>query len=214
MSQSSPESKQKWIDVNRHRRPAINRSNKLRNFYGISPEDYQKMLEAQEHRCLICRRQFVLEPRNNERYPHLDHDHGSGWIRGILCSNCNAGGIGMLGDDCDLLQSAVEYLISNATPTEFSIIEARACLRKKSRGNTLTRTEETKQRLRTAKLGTPAWNKGKAWDEKTRIKMSESAIARWANADEAQKAPLLANLAAGRTSEAANKKWKVRLGKF
>ena len=41
-----------------------------------------------------------------------------------------------------------------------------------------------------------------------------SAIARWANADEAQKAPLLANLAAGRTSEAANKKWKVRLGKF
>lgn len=64
------------------------------------------MLAAQNGGCAIC---STTTPDGNARRFHVDHDHETGKIRGLLCHSCNTG-IGKLRDDPDLLLSAVAYL--------------------------------------------------------------------------------------------------------
>ena len=179
MGQPSKESKQRWLDANKEKRPSINRNCRLRTFYGISPEEYDAMLERQGGKCAICECKFVTEPRGNAQSPHLDHEHNSGWIRGILCNNCNHA-IGILGEDVKRMERAIEYLILNVPPPEFNIFMARERLKKKP-----SYSDERKENLRLQMTGNkfregiPAWNKGKEWDEETRKKMSLSAKKRW-----------------------------------
>ncbi len=59
--------------------------NRRRN-YGMTEEQYQRVLKEQDGRCACCRDEFVGTP-------HVDHVHGSNPIvvRGLLCRFCNAG---------------------------------------------------------------------------------------------------------------------------
>ena len=61
--------------------------------YGIDVPDYERILEEQGGGCYICGKQ--PEPK---RALDIDHDHKTGKVRGLLCSNHNRG-LGMLGDD-------------------------------------------------------------------------------------------------------------------
>jgi hypothetical protein len=72
----------------------------LRRRYGITGSDFDEMLAAQQGRCAIC---GAPGPQ------HVDHDHRNGWVRGILCFNCN-GGLGQFKDDPKLLAGAYTYL--------------------------------------------------------------------------------------------------------
>jgi hypothetical protein len=126
--QPSAEAKQRWLRANKHARTETNKNWKLRAVYGTTPEEYQNLLKQQNYKCVICNIEFVMEPRNNARYPHLDHEHSSGWIRGILCSNCNHA-IGLLGEDIERMEKAVEYIISNSAPPEFNLINAKESCR-------------------------------------------------------------------------------------
>lgn len=51
--------------------------------YGLSVEDYNAMLIAQEGRCAICKR---IKKKLNLA---VDHNHKTGAVRGLLCAPCN-----------------------------------------------------------------------------------------------------------------------------
>lgn len=69
--------------------------------YGVSLDDYEAQYAAQAGMCSIC-------GQLNETL-HIDHNHQSGDVRGLLCHNCNTA-IGQLNDDEDRLLAAIMYL--------------------------------------------------------------------------------------------------------
>ena len=81
------------------------RRHNLKHFFGITPEDYDKMLEKQRSLCAICERHVS----NFKKRLAVDHCHHTGKIRGLLCASCNSG-LGKLQDDVDYLESAILYL--------------------------------------------------------------------------------------------------------
>jgi hypothetical protein len=74
----------------------------LKYEYNLSMDDFASLLQSQDNKCAICQDPF-------SKTPHVDHDHTTGKIRGLLCNNCNAG-IGFLKDSPKLLRLAIEYL--------------------------------------------------------------------------------------------------------
>jgi len=77
----------------------------IRRQYGISMQEFDKLLEFQKHGCAICNKPITkLSKRMN-----IDHDHKTGQVRGLLCSGCNTG-LGHLGDDIEGLKRALKYL--------------------------------------------------------------------------------------------------------
>ena len=70
--------------------------------YGLSMEQYEALLAKQGGVCAICAKP-PAEP------PVVDHCHGTGKVRGLLCRNCNSG-LGLFGDDHGLLAAAIAYL--------------------------------------------------------------------------------------------------------
>ena len=82
----------------------------LRANYGMTVEDYDAMWLAQRGQCAICGRASSLrgQGRGSQRLA-VDHDHGTGAVRGLLCGMCN-GGLGLFDDDPARLRLAIEYL--------------------------------------------------------------------------------------------------------
>lgn len=72
--------------------------------YGLAPGQYDEMVRAQDDRCAICR-----TPDAGGRRWHVDHDHGTGKVRGLLCSSCNLG-IGKMQDNPARLRAAAAYI--------------------------------------------------------------------------------------------------------
>lgn len=50
-----------------------------------------------------------MASRSSKFKLHVDHDHVSGKMRGLLCQKCNHG-IGLMGEDPDRLRRAARYL--------------------------------------------------------------------------------------------------------
>lgn len=78
---------------------------KLRD-YGLTVEDYERLVEKQGNRCACC---GASEPGRGHVRWCVDHDHATGLVRGLLCHRCNAG-IGLLGDNLESVMRAVIYL--------------------------------------------------------------------------------------------------------
>ena len=72
--------------------------------YGITFRQKQKMKGVQEGKCMICR-----ENLEDGIYTHVDHNHETGEVRGILCSSCNLM-IGLSKDNPDILREAASYI--------------------------------------------------------------------------------------------------------
>lgn len=80
----------------------------LQRHYGIDLAALDATLEAQHCHCPICARYF---PKNSRAW-HVDHDHDSGKVRGVICTNCNTM-LGQSQDNPDTLRRAAEYLEKN-----------------------------------------------------------------------------------------------------
>ena len=76
----------------------------LKRKYGISPEEYDVLLDRQGGGCAICGR-----PPTPGISLHVDHDHLTGCIRGLLCFQCN-NALGDFEDSHERLQLALHYL--------------------------------------------------------------------------------------------------------
>jgi len=86
------------------RRKKYMRNRRLMEWYGITVEQFESMVEAQSNRCAICGEEF-----NNNNWACVDHNHDTKKIRDILCNRCNK----MLGDAKEstlILQAGIEYL--------------------------------------------------------------------------------------------------------
>lgn len=94
-----------WAQANPDKRRAA-----LVRRYGITVEQYNVMYEAQAGRCAVCGGTDSGDPRFNTL--HIDHDHKTGAVRGLLCSRCNRG-MGSFSDDPDRLLAAAAYLLRN-----------------------------------------------------------------------------------------------------
>jgi len=77
------------------------RNSNLKTLYGISLADYDELVIKQNNGCAICgvwKKTF-----------HVDHDHTTGKVRGLLCVSCNSG-LGKFNDTIEGLEKAIAYL--------------------------------------------------------------------------------------------------------
>lgn len=88
------------------------RRSHLKTKYGITPEEFDRLLKTQGGKCAICGDANLRDERGFR--PHVDHSHRTGQVRGILCGRCNKG-IGALRDDPEIVRRALFYLERNAT---------------------------------------------------------------------------------------------------
>lgn len=78
----------------------------IKNMYGLSKEDYLELLVNQDNKCALCMKPFEGFV---DTQIHIDHCHETNKVRGILCMPCNVG-LGMLGDNEEGLQRALDYV--------------------------------------------------------------------------------------------------------
>lgn len=82
----------------------VTRSHHLNVKYGITQDDFTKMLVEQDGLCAICG-----EPEYQSKALAVDHCHATGKNRALLCQSCNTG-IGKLKEDPALLRAAANYV--------------------------------------------------------------------------------------------------------
>lgn len=73
--------------------------------YGITPDILVDMNVKCGGRCQVC----GDPPSGRTKRLHIDHDHQTGRVRGLLCGPCNLA-IGKLKDSPELLRRAASYL--------------------------------------------------------------------------------------------------------
>jgi Recombination endonuclease VII len=106
----------------RRKRPLVDRTQHLRSTFGLSLEDYDSLLRQQGGGCAIC----GSRSRGNISL-HVDHDHESGLVRGLLCVRCN-NGLGQFKESFRLMSRAADYVDSGG------FVKSRvAALRQKAR---------------------------------------------------------------------------------
>jgi F420-0:gamma-glutamyl ligase-like protein len=105
---SSAKSK-KWAIDNPNVWERQKRKSHLKKKYGITIDDYDKMVIQQNNSCAIC--EGVLIDSRGFR-PHVDHCHETGKVRGVLCGDCNKA-LGMFKDSIERIQKAYNYLLKN-----------------------------------------------------------------------------------------------------
>lgn len=81
------------------------RSEKRFKQYGITRDHFIALLRAQNEQCPGCAAPLTSDGKET----HIDHDHATGKVRGLLCQNCNRA-LGMVKDSVEVLLRLGVYL--------------------------------------------------------------------------------------------------------
>lgn len=87
---------------NKDRISVQHREAHLKRQYGMSISDYEVMYKSQNGLCGICGGVPLGKL-------HVDHDHKTSEVRGLLCSPCNKA-LGLFRDDPETMKRAISYL--------------------------------------------------------------------------------------------------------
>lgn len=100
------------IDTN----PRAHKNKVLKQKFGLTIEDYEKILYAQNGKCAVCKKPETARDSRRGKLKDLavDHCHKTGAIRGLLCDRCNTS-LGKFEDNVTYLQEAVAYLTQNTS---------------------------------------------------------------------------------------------------
>ena len=82
------------------------RRRNLLTYYGITLEQFDKMVEAQNHCCAAC--------GTHTDVLHVDHNHITGELRELLCMNCNLA-LGHVKDSVERLIQLRDYALKHST---------------------------------------------------------------------------------------------------
>lgn len=96
----------------RKENPEKCKNNDLLKMHKITLEEYNTLLKKQNGVCAICGNpEYVTMADGKPRNLAVDHNHETGKIRGLLCTNCNKG-LGHFKDNIEKLKIAINYLES------------------------------------------------------------------------------------------------------
>lgn len=77
----------------------------LKRTYGITADEYDVMVGERRGRCEVCGQ----VPAGKRDRLHVDHDHSTGVVRGLLCSACNVS-LGHVKEDPARLRALADYI--------------------------------------------------------------------------------------------------------
>lgn len=100
-----------WYVNNQERAKENRRRYQFKSKYGITIEEYEKLLKKQNGVCALCKKdESAAHGRTGTKFwLSVDHCHVFGHVRGLLCQKCNRA-IGLFNDDPRLLRKAIAYL--------------------------------------------------------------------------------------------------------
>lgn len=77
-----------------------------RSKYGLTPEKHKQMFVDQKYKCAVC----GVPDSSLTRQLHVDHNHKTGRVRGLLCHICNTVVVRTVENFNSLIPLAVKYL--------------------------------------------------------------------------------------------------------
>lgn len=92
-----------YYQANREKIIARTRGTFMQRMYGVTQDVINELLKLQDNKCAICSENLIVSNT------HIDHDHSTSTVRGILCIRCNIG-LGYFQDSPHKLKQAAKYL--------------------------------------------------------------------------------------------------------
>jgi len=74
----------------------------IKRKYHLTVEQYEALIRKQGGVCAVCK-------RHTGKHLHVDHDHATGKVRGLLCPTCNSA-LGHAKDSVSILEGLIKYL--------------------------------------------------------------------------------------------------------
>jgi hypothetical protein len=102
--------RRKWEINNPEKWEIQKRNRRFKSLYGITLSQYNVMLENQKGLCALCGNPPTgIHSSGRAHVLHVDHNHITNKVRGLLCTQCNRG-LGYFKDSSELLIKASNYL--------------------------------------------------------------------------------------------------------
>lgn len=101
--------KQRKYNINN---PRALRGYKLKQQFGITLEQYDKMFAFQGGVCAICGCPETASRNGKTLSLAVDHNHVTDKIRGLLCGHCNIA-LGLLNENPVIIKSLLKYITKN-----------------------------------------------------------------------------------------------------